>query len=73
MLLAVALLALVAALLGIGRTLWALAHAAVWVNYRGAALSRGDMYLSLGLSVLVAIGATAVVLLAAAVLRAKRK
>ena len=56
----VAAVLFVAALLGIARILWALAHASVWVNYRGSVLSHAQMYVALALSITVALGAIAI-------------
>lgn len=51
----------VAALLGIARIGWALAHGSVWVNYRGSVLSHGQMYVALALSAAVALGSAGMV------------
>ena len=54
---------LVGSVLAIGRIAWALEQGAVWVNFRGSPLSRGDMYLALAMSIAVALCSIGIVVL----------
>lgn len=54
---------LVGSLLAIGRIAWALDQGAVWVNFRGSPLTRGDMYIALAMSSAAALCSIGIVVL----------